>query len=684
MVERVDRRTSRTSERWRCWGGVDGQRAHAAGLTFRQVAGVSPLVLLALSSCSREAIIATNEPRPPAPSAASSLRFAQTGHRLVNERLYVAHPSEGTLTPQRQPSLDQEQLLAGKYSLAVVLEAGQNQFNLPFDPEHGFGEGARGPRSEQRAVWNPRGGTGANTAWPFLRVNGIDSQSCFECHSSIGQYVPPYAKTTAQVRKPGAEGGPAGAGNTAFINDQFPEELAQLTTLGPDGKPIAVLTKFARNPPVVFGTGYTQRLATEMTTELMAQQAAVVAAAQGRPGTAQTIALTSKDQAFGTLSATCSSADEASCTVDSSQVQGVQPDLIVRPFQWGGISSSVRHFARDALDFHFSVQAIEKVGHLDCDQDGLIDEITVGNVTALTAYVAMFRPPAQVVPPGAEARVQRGRELLTQVGCTSCHSDQMRMDSPTLTIQTPPPYTGDCPQEVSTLGGPAGPEGSGSVQQAKLHVQAALQVEAVRRAIAAAAQPRAIYAAMRPHLMDPKRLAPGNYQIDLNLTGVAKGDVPAYVWPRLQADAEGRTQVPLYSDLRLHFMGAALADDYGQPTDGSYVAEPGVYVTRVLWGIGDTAPYMHDGRARSLEEAIALHGVSGSEAEPVHAKFAALPAADQQAIIAFLESQKLPISEGVTQNEYVATADATPPAQYATPRPAVQTELASPGTSAAR
>jgi len=592
---------------------------------------------------------------PVPPSPAAMMAFSKTGHRLIDKSLYVAQPTGGKPTPQREPSIDQDKLLKGGYSLAQVLEAGQNQFNLPFDPEHGWGEGANGPRSKQRAIWNPRGGIGSYTAWPFLRVNGIDSQSCFECHNSIGQFTPPGAKTVARVRKPGAQGGPAGAASTAFINDQFPEALSQLTTLTSSGQPVAVLTKFVRNPPVVFGTGYTQRLATEMTTDLLAQQAAVLAAAEISPGSSKTISLMSKGLSFGMLTATCTSSDPTSCTLDTSKVTGVQPDLTIRPFQWGGISSSVRHFAMAALDFHFSVQAVEKVGSQDCDGDGLIDEITVGNVTALTAYVTMFRTPDQVIPPGAGPVVQRGLQLLVEVGCTSCHSDQMVMDHPTLTIQTPPPYTGPCPQEVSTLVDPAGEGGSDSTKEAKLHVEAAGKAPAVvALRTAGAATPEAIYAAMKPHLADPAPLAAGNYQIDLNLTGIPKGDVPAYVWPRLSANKDGKTPIPLFSDLRLHFMGKALSDDYAQPTDGAYSAQPGVYVTRVLWGIGDTAPYMHDGRARTVPEAIMLHGVDGSEAQPIYQKFAALSADDQAAVIAFLESQRLPISQGITDTEYVS------------------------------
>ena len=568
------------------------------------------------------------------------------GVRLINKSIYVAQPPPGTPTPQRQPSIDQDKLLAGKYPLYEVLEAGQNQFNKPFEPVNGHGEGKNGPRSLQRKYWNPRGATFDQDAWPFLRVNGIDSQSCFECHNTIGEAVPPGARTTAEVRKPGAQGGPAGAANSAFINDQFPEY---------SGQPNSVPTKFVRNPPVVLGTGYTQRLATEMSSELQAQAQAARIAGTAQPGTKQSIDLTSKSVDFGSFSTTCSGNAIDSCKDDTSMVSGVQGDLVVRPFQWGGIASSVRHFARDALDFHFSVQAVEKVGSQDCDLDGLSDEITVGNVSALTAYVTMFRPPHQVIDKGKEKSVAHGRELLDKIGCTDCHRASMTIDEATLTILTPPvvPPDAPCPEEVSSLINPV-PE-----EQHYTHAKTSrfVALAAPEARSGSRRSPAEVYAAMAPDLHDQgvKALSEANYQIDLSLTGVEKGDVPAYVWPRLPASAENSVEVPLFSDLKLHFMGKMLADDYPQPTDvEGYSAQPGYYVTRVLWGIADTDPYLHDGRARTLRDAIELHGAEGSEAQGAAKQFAALKEADQQALIDFLESLRLPLAEGVAQPEYVS------------------------------
>jgi CxxC motif-containing protein (DUF1111 family) len=91
-----------------------------------------------------------------------------------------------------------------------------------------------------------------------------------------------------------------------------------------------------------------------------------------------------------------------------------------------------------------------------------------------------------------------------------------------------------------------------------------------------------------------------------------------------------------YTDLLLHDMGEGLAD--GRPEG---VASGREWRTAPLWGIGLTAEvsghtqFLHDGRARSLTEAILWHG---GEAQAARDAFAALPAAERAALLAFLGS----------------------------------------------
>jgi CxxC motif-containing protein (DUF1111 family) len=88
--------------------------------------------------------------------------------------------------------------------------------------------------------------------------------------------------------------------------------------------------------------------------------------------------------------------------------------------------------------------------------------------------------------------------------------------------------------------------------------------------------------------------------------------------------------VRLFSDLLLHDMGAELADGIveGNATGSEFRTAP-------LWGLGRTGPYLHDGRAATLEDAIVAHG---GEAEGARDRFFALPDTDRAALLAFLLS----------------------------------------------
>jgi CxxC motif-containing protein (DUF1111 family) len=104
--------------------------------------------------------------------------------------------------------------------------------------------------------------------------------------------------------------------------------------------------------------------------------------------------------------------------------------------------------------------------------------------------------------------------------------------------------------------------------------------------------------------------------------------------------AELRNQtIKPYTDLLLHDMGPGLADSY---VEG--LAAGNLWRTSPLWGIGYTdramgtagkVGYLHDGRARTLTEAVMWHGGEGERARQ---RFTALSAADRQAVLAFLQS----------------------------------------------
>ncbi len=112
---------------------------------------------------------------------------------------------------------------------------------------------------------------------------------------------------------------------------------------------------------------------------------------------------------------------------------------------------------------------------------------------------------------------------------------------------------------------------------------------------------------------------------------------PKFVTHRLDGQPEQSFQLIWpYTDLLLHDMGPGLADD--RPEGRASGSE---WKTPPLWGIGLTkhvsghTQFLHDGRARSLLEAILWHG---GEAQAARDGVAGLPSDDRVALIAFLES----------------------------------------------
>jgi CxxC motif-containing protein (DUF1111 family) len=103
----------------------------------------------------------------------------------------------------------------------------------------------------------------------------------------------------------------------------------------------------------------------------------------------------------------------------------------------------------------------------------------------------------------------------------------------------------------------------------------------------------------------------------------------------------------IYSDLLLHRMGQDLVGggSYGQPpvplpdVDPSDGPKPDEWRTPPLWGVADSAPYLHDGRAPTLKDAIALHrGQAARSSE----RFAGLKQTEQNQLIVFLQTLRAP------------------------------------------
>ena len=449
--------------------------------------------------------------------------------------------ASGAEGPALDVELSQEQIASGELPLIEIRSAGRQVFSTPFNEFDGLGDGPMDPSNPAE----PGGRPTLQNNGLFLRLNGLDSQTCLECHSLL---------SNAQIPATFGVGGVGGVSANAFPGVVDPDvddsERNGFAAIG--GRMI--------NPPFAFGSGGVELLGKEMTADLQRLKSRALA----RPG--ERIQLETKGVPFGSIQC------DASGACDTAQVAGIEPDLVVRPFGRKGSFISIRAFDVGAMSFHHGIQPVEVVGEgVDADGDGVVDELTVGEMSALSIFLTTLERPRQRGDRHAgnvSREARRGKRIFEKTGCADCHVPSLRTRSRRL------------PQSF-----PEVPEDPGAN----------------------------IY-----------------YEVDLSAhpTGFQRE------WRGLR--------VPLYADLKLHEMGSELAESTGNPLDAWFT-------TARLWGVADTAPYMHDGRATTLSSAILMHG---GEAQDARDAFEALSRARQDALLAFLRTLRTPRKVGEDLDVY--------------------------------
>lgn len=440
--------------------------------------------------------------------------------RLACDNDACTPPGELTFQKSRIAQADIDR---GQFSADQLFEVGDFLFEHVFTVDEGLGNnlvgGPAGPNPRPNFRGVHQGGFGAPEA-----------QSCLTCHNV---------------------GGDDGGGD-------FNHNIFQ------NGDGVSQSSGLVRNAPVVLGLGVREQIAAEMTAELQAQLA------EGKRkglklGRNVLVPLSAKGVSFGSF--TADQFGNASFT----DLQGIDTDLVVKPFGWKGREATVRRFVEGGFRVHFGMQTSTSIAKhcanpdpntfgngADCrdpDGDGVIDEITEGQLTAMATYMGLRQMPVRVpaATDVARARATDGERLFANAGCANCHMARMQLASPLHT------------ERADTTGG----------------------------------------------------------SITFDLTRDMKS-------PRLSRDASGALAVELWTDFKRHDMGAGLSDS--KPFKNIAASQ---FITPPLWGVATSPPYMHDGRAATLRDAILAHG---GEAANSRTAFTILATDDQQKVIDFLST----------------------------------------------
>jgi mono/diheme cytochrome c family protein len=338
----------------------------------------------------------------------------------------------------------------------------------------------------------------------------------------------------------------------------------------------------SRSAPHLFGLGLREMLADEITTDLRAIRRKAVAQAHAHKKSV-TLPLMSKGISFGSITA---NPDES---VDTSGVQGVNPDLRVRPFFAQGQTISIREFIVGALNAEMGLKAVDPdlanatAGHVVTTPAGMVldgtadqietppgpdpahgNEIPTSLVDFLEFYLLNYFSPATYEE---TAFTDQGRTIFMQSGCAQCHVPDLQLNRDRRVA------------DVQTVFDPV----------------------------------RGIF----------NRL----FATATTLTGLRKDgrDFPPLKPPLFEPFLVKN----IFTDFKRHDLGPNF---YERNYDGSFQTQ---FLTRALWGVGTAVAHGHDGRSINLTEVILRHG---GEAQTARNAFAALAPPYQGAVLDFLNS----------------------------------------------
>ncbi|TWI69733.1 di-heme oxidoreductase (putative peroxidase) [Pseudoduganella lurida] len=412
----------------------------------------------------------------------------------------------------------------------------------------------------------------------FNRISGPDANSCMGCHNQ------PY-------------GVPGGSGDfvaNVFVQGQrFDFATFERADLVPTrgavdeaGQPVTLASiGNSRHTPGMFGAGYIEMLAREITIDLQRIRDGM------RRG--DTRPLIAKGIDFGKLTRRADGLWDVSGVTGLPRLSLITatpldpPTLVVRPWHQAGNSISLRDFTNTSFNHHHGIQSTERFGaNTDPDGDHFSNELTRADVTAASIFQATMAVPGQVIPndPTIARAIALGQRHFTAFGCAACHTPSLPLSRSGWVFSEPGPFN------------PAGNLRAGDARTVRVDLN-------------------------DPALPQP-RLAP-QHPDDLVML------------------------VPAYTDFKLHDVSdpsepmPAESLDMNWPVWApKFLGGNRRFLTRRLWGIANSGPYFHHGLYSTMREAVLGHA---GEALASRKAFQAADKDDQAALIEFLKSlQVLP------------------------------------------
>ncbi len=317
--------------------------------------------------------------------------------------------------PAIKTHVSQAGIEGGKYTLEELIEHGESLFMASFNSLDGAGRPTLTGTSEFR-----RRREGSDS---FNRISGPDANACSGCHNI-----------------PAVGGGGDNVANVFSLSQRFEfvdfrdqsefdfrTELQDRLQYEYEEEEPLTLSNVGneRGTLGMFGSGFIELLAREMTLELLAIEEATIAEAK-QSGWPVRKNLKAKGVDFGYITA------HPNGFIYTSEVEGVDGDLIVRPFIQKGVTTSLREFTNNAMIHHHGIQNYERAGpYFDDDGDGVVNEITPGDVTAIVAFMATLPAPIPNEPQDDELQnvVSIGRDKFDGIGCATCHVPALPLES---------------------------------------------------------------------------------------------------------------------------------------------------------------------------------------------------------------------------------------------------------------